>query len=715
MKINLEWLRDFVPFTRDAAEVARDLTMAGLEVEGIEDVHGEKVFEVGVTPNRGDCLSHLGVARDLAALYRLPLSLPPAAPPEGKAKVEELAAVAVEDPEGCPRYTARVMEGVKIGPAPEKAARRLESVGVRSINNVVDATNYVMMELGQPLHAFDHALLAEGRIVVRRAGSGESFRTLDGQDRALTDGDLLICDGARPVALAGVMGGGNSEVRSDTRALLLESACFDPLTVRRTAKRLGLATEASYRFERGTDQAGTVRALDRLALLIYEWGGGKVARGLLDAHPRPFPMREIKFSLSRIADVLGVAVPEDEVAGILARLGFAVKAGKGGGLSVAVPSWRRDVSREEDLLEEIARIHGFERIPATMPVGRAVPVQVRREDQVESAARDALEGEGYLEAISYSFIDPEDLARMDLAAKPGDAVPDQGVHLKNPISREMSQLRTTLLPGLLQALRVNLNRRQKRVRLYEVGSVFFPGTTAGTSPGNSAGTAPGGAGDARACGPLREDKRVAGVFTGEREGKPWYRGREESGFPDAKGAVEAVMAALGCVRAATFKPATMPAIAPFLAEGQAAEVMVGETGAGWAGMLHPEVQKRFDLEQPVGCFEIDLDLLARYAFPRKSYVPLPRTPEVFRDLSLLVPMAHSWAEVEASTRGVAGNLAGIRLFDLYQGKGIPDGYRSLAFSLAFQDPQRTLTDEEVDREVGSILGRLQERFGARLR
>ncbi len=685
MKINLDWIRDFIPLRQDPPTVAHDLTMAGLEVEGIEQTAAGPVLEVSVTPNRMDCLSHLGVARDLAALYRLPLTLPPATPPEAAEAGGDAARVDIEDPLGCPRYSARVLAGVKVGPSPAEAARRLESVGVRSINNVVDATNYVMMELGQPLHAFDSALLRQSRIVVRRAGQGEPFRTLDGQERALLGEDLLICDGVGPVALAGIMGGANSEVGEGTTTLLLESACFDPMTIRRSRVRLGMSTEASYRFERGTDPAGTVLAVNRLAELICRWAGGKALAGVIDAHPRPHSRLTVEAPLSLFPRLLGVEVPAEEVRGILERLGFGVTVA-GGVLRAVVPSWRRDVARPEDLVEEVARIHGYDRVPATLPVGRVVPVKPPAGEKAEQSARAALESDGFSEAVTYSFVGRAEVARLRLCAD------DAHVCLKNPLSEEMEVMRPSLLPGLLRAAALNASRRVRRLRLYEVGTVFFPRE--------------GGC----ACGTAVEEKpRLAGVLYGERESKGWYRGREESGFHDAKGAVEAVLSAL------RLPAAFCEENAPYLAPGQSAAVLANDSFLGWVGTLHPEIGAALDLPAWVGCFELDLGALGAAGMAVPRYRPLPRFPEVLRDLSLLVPREHRWEDVSRAVREAAADLAEVRLFDLYSGKGIPAGTRSLAFSLVFQSPERTLTDAEVDAQVAAILDALQSRFGARMR
>jgi phenylalanyl-tRNA synthetase beta chain len=390
MKVNLDWLSDYVDIKEDAQTLAESLTMAGLEVEGIEEIGSETVLEIGVTPNRPDWLCHLGVAREIAAIYKRELRLPESGLEENGPDVQALTSIDIEDQEGCPRYSGRVVMGVTPGKAPDNIALRLESIGIRSISNIVDATNYVMMELGQPLHAFDYHRLAENRIVVRKAHKDEALETLDGQKRILTSDDLLICDGLGPVALAGIMGGLSSEVMDSTKDILLESACFDPPTIRRSSKRLGLSTEASYRFERGTDPSGTVRAVDRLAYLINEWGGGDVCKGVWDAHPGPEKERTVQFRMTRVGSFLGVDVPEKDAFAVLEGLQLAPKKKKGDNWTITPPGFRRDLALEVDVIEEIARIYGYDRIPVTMPVGRTVPVKIDPLDRLQESVRDAL-------------------------------------------------------------------------------------------------------------------------------------------------------------------------------------------------------------------------------------------------------------------------------------------------------------------------------------
>jgi len=682
MKVNLNWLTDYVDINEDTQTLADALTMAGLEVEGIQEVDGETVLEVGVTPNRPDWLCHLGVAREVAAIYGRELRVPEMELPEDGPDVQAMTSIDIESPEGCSRYSGRVVTGVKPGSSPEKIASRLESIGIRSISNIVDATNYVMMELGQPLHAFDYHRLAENRIVVRKALKDEVLETLDGQKRKLSAEELLICDGFGPVALAGIMGGINSEVVEGTKDLLLESACFDPSTIRRSSKRLGLSTEASYRFERGTDPGGTVNAVDRLAYLIHEWGGGEVCKGVCDAHPRPEEARIVQFRMPRIGAYLGVDIPEKEAVSALERLQLEPKKKKGQVWTINAPGFRRDLAIEEDVIEEVARIYGYDRIPVTMPVGRTVPVKKDPLDRLQEGVRDTLEGQGFNEAVTYSFISESDIEELGIG---GGLDP---VSLINPISDEMTVMRTSLLPGLLKVLRTNISRRMEDVRLYETGRVFLPCSE---------------------CELPEERTRVAGIMAGARNRKKWFRALEDADFFDIKGAVESMLNSVG-INDVSFKEMDIPYLQP----GQSAWVMAGEVSLGVTGTLHPSQRENYRLREWAGVFELDLHHMLNID-TRKKYRRIPQYPEVLRDLAVVVSGDVPAELLEGVIREKGTDLSKVYLFDLYEGKGVPEGSRSLAWSLSFQSGERTLTDEEVDSSMAAVVKALEKEFGARLR
>jgi phenylalanyl-tRNA synthetase beta chain len=682
MKINLNWLSDYVDIEEDPKVLADSLTMAGLEVEGIQEVGSETVLEIGVTPNRPDWLCHLGVAREIAAIYTRVLRLPETRLSENGPDVQAMTSIDIEDPEGCPRYSGRVIMGVKLGKSPENIAMRLESIGIRSISNVVDATNYVMMELGQPLHAFDYHRLAENRIVVRKALKDEILETLDGQKRELTQDDLLICDGFGPVALAGIMGGVNSEVVESTKDILLESACFDPPTIRRSSKRLGLSAEASYRFERGTDPSGTVIAVDRLAFLINEWGGGEVCKGVCDAHPRPEEERKVQFRMPRVGAFLGVDISEKDAVSALKRLQLEPVKKKGELWTITPPGFRRDLALEEDVIEEVARIYGYDHIPVTMPVGRTVPVKTEPLDRLQENLRDTLEGLGFNEAVTYSFISESDIHDLGIG---GGLDP---VSLMNPISEDMTVMRTSILPGLLKALRTNISRRLEDLRLYETGRVFLP---------------------CEDCELPEERLRIAGIMAGVRNRKKWFRGLEEADFFDIKGAVESMLNSIG-IRDISFKEMNIPYLQP----GQSAWVMAGEVSLGVAGTLHPSQREKYRLKEWSGVFELDIHHMLNID-TRKMYSRIPQYPEVLRDLAVVVGSDIPAEQMERVIREKGDVLSSVYLFDLYEGKGVPEGSRSLAWSLSFQSGDRTLTDEEVDSTMATIVKALEKEFGARLR
>jgi phenylalanyl-tRNA synthetase beta chain len=682
MKISVEWLKDYVEIKESVDELSEALTMAGLEVEGVEEAGDDTVLEIGVTPNRPDWLSHIGVAREIAAIFGRDLSLPDTQPVETGPPVESMTTIDIEDPQGCPRYCGRVLTGIKIGPAPDWVRTRLEAVGVRSISNVVDATNYVMLEMGQPLHAFDYHRLAENRIVVRMAKKGEKLTTLDDEERTLEESDLLICDGLGPVALAGVMGGANSEVSENTQDLLLESACFDPSTIRRTSKRMGLSTEASYRFERGSDPSGAARAIDRLARLVNEWSGGEVCQGVCDIHPRSEEERKVVYRPSRVAGYLGVDVDAARCAHILTSLELSPQEAAEDKWEVTVPGFRRDLFREEDVIEEVARIFGYQNVPVTMPVGTTVPVTAQVIETMQNRARDLMEGMGFTETVTYSFIAQPEIDELGIS---GGQDP---VRVLNPISEEMEVMRTSILPGLLKAARINASRRLEDLSLYEIGRVFLPCTE---------------------CDLPEERVRVAGIMAGRRSRKSWYGPEAEAGFFDMKGVVSDLLQGMG-VKELTFADMEVPYLQP----GQSAWVSAGEIPLGAVGTILPELRDKYRLRSWAGCFELDLNHLERVDRTKK-YSPVPQYPGLLRDVALVVPSEVSSEKLENAVMEAAEELSSVKLFDLYEGKGIPEGSRSLAYALTFQSDERTLTDAEVDASMAKILSALKEKFGAELR
>jgi phenylalanyl-tRNA synthetase beta chain len=647
----------------------------------LEDV----LFEVNVTPNRPDALSHLGIAREVAAALGVPLKRQAAAAREAGLPAAEAIKVRIEAPEKCARYAARVVEGVTIGPSPLWLQRRLERCGIRAISNVVDATNLVLLELGHPLHAFDLDQVAGAEIVVRTARPGETLTTLDGKERVLDADDLLIADRDRGSALAGVMGGGVSEISPATRRVLVESAWFQPATIRRTAKRHGLHTEASHRFERGADPGMVLAALDRCAALIAELAGGTVRPGLVDANPKPATRTTVRLRWRRPGQLLGLEVPANDTRRILSGLGFIERESDGEGAGWEVPSWRVDVSIEEDLVEELVRTIGFQAIPETLPrLALDTPALAPRLE-AQARIRTSLEGQGFREVVSYAFVEPRDLEAFHPGVKP--------VALRNPISTEMAVMRTSVVPSLLRA--ASHNRRQGRdaARLYELATAFWPRDGVERDP------------------PALERPVVAAVMTGRRGPLSWAVSGDAADFHDLKGVVEGLLAALGATASYRQAGREVPWLHP-----RAAALVLAADGArlGALGELHPRVATAFDLPRGVLAFELDEAALLAASRLVPGYSPIPRLPAVLRDLAVVVDEPVSAAAVTALV-GEEPLCEEVTLFDVYRGAPLPAGRKSLALAIRYRAADRTLTDAEADAAHARIVERLQRAVGAELR
>ncbi len=642
----------------------------------------DTVLEVAVTPNRPDCLSVLGLAREVAALIRQPLRHPEVLVTPDPEPASQRAKVTILDPVGCPRYAARLLVDLTVGPSPFWLRRRLQLAGLRAINNLVDVTNYVLLEFGQPLHAFDFQRLGGGAIVVRRPHKGERlFVTLDGQERPLNGETLLICDAAQPVALAGIMGGLESEVTGATRQVLIESAYFDPRTIRRTAKRLGLSTEASYRFERGVDPEGVIHALERATQLMAEVGRGRALSGRLDEYPNPIYHPRLSLRVSRTNQVLGTNFSKEQVSRFLRQLHLPAVEAEVDTLEVQVPSFRRDLEREIDLIEEVARLSGYEEIPVTLPQGVVATPRPGAEVRLRSEAKQLLLGQGFFEVISYAF-QPE-----RLGAWLGEA--DAPLRLANPLSEEQALMRTSLLPGLLDALRRNAMKQILDVRLFELSKVFVP------QPGAEL---------------PREELLLAGLMYGAREEASWLAGKDPVDFFDLKGVVETLLAGL-LVPEVAFAGDDLPA---YLRQG--AKIYAGDLKLGFLGELKPDIAEKLDLEGAVWVFNLKFDALAAAAQAFPLYTPLPRYPAAYRDIALVLDETVPAAQVAQALYHYGRPwLEEARLFDVYSGDPIPPGKRSLAFRLSYRDPERTLTDDLVNRHHEALVQALAKDLGAELR
>jgi phenylalanyl-tRNA synthetase beta chain len=676
MKVLLSWLREFVDVPDDPRKLADDLTLVGLAVDAVESVGTDTLLDLDITTNRVDCMNVYGVAREVAVLYRLPLRPFDVTFVEAGARASETLAVDVDAPDLCPRFTARVLD-VRMGPSPSWLRDRLEAVGMRSINNVVDLTNYVMLETGQPTHAFDLDRIPDGRLRVRWATEGERLQTLDGVDRQLTSRMGVVAGPAVPLALAGVMGGASSEVSDETRTVALEAACWDPLTTRRTAKALGMHTEASHRFERGADPEAPVAGTARIAHLLQKMGAGTTRPVLIDSRPAPQAVRSARLRFARMRTVLGVPVPQDEARRILSGLGFGVGVSDPEGVTVAIPTWRGDVAREIDVIEEVGRHHGLDKLPATLPssgvVGGLKTWQLRERRVRETAA-----AAGLAEVIHYAFVSEAESA----------AVPGARVALENPLSEEQGVLRNALVPGLLAALRTNLRQGRRDAGLFEIGRVFLP-----------------------EAGMPFEERRLGILLSGAARLAHWSEKARGADFFDAKGIVDAVLRGLGAAPA-EWQPGETPA---FLHPGASARAYRGGTLLGFAGEVHPAVIERFELREPTVAAEIVLDALLQESPPATRFRSLERFPAVSRDVSIVTGIERSAADLEASIRGAAGVLMrSVDVVDRYDRPPVPAGKVSLTLSLLFQHPERTLTGEDVQNAMARVIGALRS-GGAEIR
>ncbi|HXF82832.1 MAG TPA: phenylalanine--tRNA ligase subunit beta [bacterium] len=685
MKVLLSWLREYVDVPFGVDELRERLPMLGLGVEGVEQIGDDALFDLEIAANRGDLMSVLGVARELAAAARTAVRPPAPRVRETEPAIATLASVAVADAALCPRFTARMIVDVSVRPSPSWLARRLEVCGVRSINNIVDATNYVMLELGQPMHAFDYDRLAGGRLVVRAARAGERLTTLDGVARVLDPETLVVADAERAQGIAGIIGGAEAEITARTRRVLLEAAAWHPAMIRRTSRRHGVRTESSARFERGVNIQGIPEVQDRAIALMQELAGGRVLRGVIDVYPHPLPARQVTLRWPQVARLLGMAVPEEEGLAILRSLGFVVVRSEEG-LQVTVPPFRRDIERAEDLIEEVARHYGYERIPTTLPVettaqGARAPSLV-----AEDRVREVLVRAGLVEALTVSLTNPAALNALRL---PPDHPWRRMVALRNPMIEDHTHLRTSLLPGLLSAARANISRGVRDILLFEIGHVF-----------------------AHEQDGVAERKRLGVLMTGQTLRGTWNLPAEATtvSYFHLKGVLEALLAEHGLDGAFSAAPA------PYLHPGRAAEVAVGGEVLGMLGELHPEVAGAYDLPAGVYVAELDLQTLLRRARPTARFTPLPRFPAVRRDIALVLPQDVPGSRVEEVIRTAGGALLeAVELFDVYSGPPIPAGRRSLAYALAFRAPDRTLAAEEVEAALAAIRRALERRLQAKIR
>jgi phenylalanyl-tRNA synthetase beta chain len=693
------------------------------------------VYDLEVTPNRPDLNSVIGIAREIAAVTANALRIPDVGQasrlsPSVNLKSEtgatpvlrcaELVAVRIKDAGLCPRYTARVIKGVKVGPSPDWLKSTLEKVGIRSISNVVDVTNYIMLETGQPLHAFDYHLVGQASrlsltsdrkdrdsrdacpaIVVRRATAGEKFKTLDNQERTLTNEMLLIADETKGIALAGVMGGANTEINEQTVDVLIESAYFAPVNIRRTSKRLGLRSESSYRFERGADVGICDWASQRAAQLILETAGGQLAEGVVDVNPQPAKAKTLTLHFAKSKDLLGIGISHAEQISFLTRLGLEVTAQQPGECTFQIPTWRVDLKRQVDLIEEVSRLYGVDKIPATPPRGAHGANEFDSVYDQISEARRILTGLGLNEAQGQTLIANAE-CRMPNA---------EWVALANPLSSDMDALRPGLLPGLIHSLRHNVSRNNYDVALFEIGRVFIRGRSADSlvrehqpTPENA---------DKAVRAPI-EERRVAIALTGQRA-LPFWNGDERDAKFDAydlKGLVEEFLEQFGLRGVAFGKRAESTAL--FLES--AAVTLGGKLPLGELGQLLPPLARKYDLRDAVFLAEFNLDLLISKRNPAKAFKALPQFPSSRRDVAMLVPEATTHESVlQTVKQAKAANLESVELFDIFRGKGIPEGQKSMAYAFTYRAADKTLTDADVNSAHEKVVSALKTQLQAELR
>lgn len=693
MRVSFDWLKDFIKIEATPEAVAEKLTMLGLEIEALERVDGDAVFEVNVTPNRPDCLSIMGVARELSAAYGVPLTFPDL---NVVSEAKELDFnVEILQADLCRRYAGRIVHNLKVGPSPEWMKKRLEKCGIRSINNVVDVTNYVLLEFGHPLHAFDLSTLKGHliRVGTPQATNGQSsmkFTTLDGTEREISGETLLIWDAERPVAIAGVMGGSDTEVTEKTVDIFIESAYFEPTSIRRTSKALGLKTEASYRFERGTDLKALKKALDRAAILMHEVAGGALY-GKIDIYPKRFFPKQISVRYERIGRLLGIKLSEQEVLDCLQGLGLEISDCSNVGFMAKVPPYRSDITMEADIIEEVARLYGYDKIQAELPKAR-LGADSRKENisarEIRRDIRESLLKCGFDEAINLSFMGAHEL---DLLSIPENDARRNLVQVRNPLREEESFMRTTLVPALIRNLVHNLAHGNRELRLFEMSKAFI-GIDRNSLP--------------------EEKERVAALYYREKT-KTLYKD-DTPDFFIVKGILDAMFEGIGISGCSYVRSEE-----PFLHPGRSADIMIGGTKAGFIGALSPAVIEALDIKaQKPSLIVMEMDLGAIISLSKREmiYKPLPKYPFVERDTAITVDAGLQAAEIIGYLKTYPSNvIEDVSIFDIYQGGNIEAGRKSIAFNVRYRSPEKTLTDSEVEALHKALVDYILGKTGGQVR
>jgi phenylalanyl-tRNA synthetase beta chain len=706
MKLSAQWIRDFVDLAVDDRRLAEDLTNVGISVEGISGSGVDTVFEMEIGTNRPDAMNHYGVAREAAAIYDLPLkpivpnlsSAAKAGNPghanaalKGRSSTENETAfpITVEEPELCPRFSARVIRGTRIKPSPEKIAHRLQLLDQRPISNAVDATNYVLWEIGKPTHVFDMDLLEGRQIIVRRARTGETLKTLDSVERKLTTDDLVVCDAKKPVGLAGVMGGYDTMITEKTRNIVIESAWWDPITIRKTSRRHGLHTDASHRFERGADFESTVLSCDLVAQMILESGGGELVGDVVDVVSRRMDQAPVVLHVAEVKRILGGALDSSQIFRLLKRLGFTlIPEGQGDAeFRVAIPSWRLDVEREIDLIEEIARLHGYDKFENTLPAYRGAVVELPHAEMDETLRRRAL-ALGYNEAVSLTFISHGDAEKFSSAAA-GFSAGGRVLELENPLSEEASVMRTSLVPGMLDMLAWNLNRDVAEARLFEMGSVYELSSGERVEP-------------RRAClGATAAAVKSSLPSGGALDVSKDEQAAAAEAFRGFKGDVENLLAAFA--GGATYDRET----AEYFHPGRSARARVDGAVVAQFGQIHPDVAAARKLRQDVFLAEFDLEQLYKLGLRPVKFTPLGKYPTVERDFSFVFAESASFEQMSKAVAGLEiAELQEFRPAEIFRGESIGRGKYSVLLRAEFQSEERTLREDEVTQWSAKIVAAL---------
>ncbi|MEJ2634147.1 MAG: phenylalanine--tRNA ligase subunit beta [Calditrichia bacterium] len=648
----------------------------GVPLDKALEFQTDYIFDIAVTPNRPDCMSHIGIAREIGAILGQPVRRPLFKLEETETAAASQVKIRIDTPGGCPRYSARVIRNIKVGPSPTWLVRRLEAVGMRSINNAVDITNYVLLETGHPLHAFDFDLISGSEIIVRESGEGEEFITLDDKPRKLKAGTVLICDGKRPVAIGGIMGGINSEVSQSTKNILLESAYFNPLSIQKSSRYLGLTTEASQRFARGADPNGTIYALDRAAQLLAELCGGEISQGIVDQYPHPILPAKIQLDHKKINTLLGTKLSREKMINILESIELKVE-----GDMVIIPTFRPDLERTADLAEEIARLYGLDNIPARETMVVNYDYSRNELDFFIDHLKDTLTGMGLQEIITGSMINKrvwEDLTGQTIFP------------ILNPISKDMDGMRNSLLPSMAQVIQYNRNRQIKDLRLFEINRVYLTRKNMHEQP--------------------LEEIRLAIALSGSRDGELWYSSHQNNDFYDIKGFAEALLHKI------SLDNCQFIYYSDFAIENDGLAIQIEGEPLGFYGQLNSKIASFFEIEEPVFLAEFSVQKLFKYRRQVSPYKPIPKFPWVERDLALVVEDELEVGKLVEAVRNNGGNLLkSVDIFDIYRGKQIEAGKKSVALRLVFRSPDRTLTEDEINDIMNKILSVVSKSFDAKLR